>query len=180
MLRALAMCLLFGAVAGCTIERFHRDVRVTTDYARFTHSTTVHQDARWQLSPGMRIGVVEVAPAKQQAWLPAAQAGINSVFTLSQHEHAAVAPDLTLLVSWPSDRVAGQPERGYGKYLRVDKMAIGDQLPVQVALVDQRRDVLIQTATLKLTPRMFASNPTGADHIQEAFASYAMGLVGRR
>ena len=180
MLRVLAVCVLLGAVAGCTIERFHRDVRVTTDYARFTHSTAVHHDARWQLSPGMRIGVVEVAPAKRQEWLTAAQAGINSIFTLSQRADAALAPDLTLVVSWPTDRVAGQPDSGYVKYLRVDKMAIGEQLMVQVALVDDRRDVLIQTATIKLTPRMFAANPTGADHIQEAFASYAMDLVGRR
>ena len=36
-------------LSGCTIERFHRDVGVTLDYARLKNSTEVRANQRWQL-----------------------------------------------------------------------------------------------------------------------------------
>ena len=179
MVRTSVMIAMLGLIGGCTIERFHRDVGVTLDYARFSSGTTIHQQTRWQLPQSMRIEVVEIAQAQRDTWLPSAQAGINGVFPMSGVRDAGTVSDLTLLVAWPEDRVAGQPKPGYAKYLRIDKLALSDPLAVQVMLVDKHREVLVQSATMQLNPHWFASGPAGPQHIQEAFSAYATGLIGR-
>ena len=171
--------LLIGIFAtllgGCTIERFHRDVGVTLDYARLKNSTEVRAAQRWQLQQQSLVTVRELAPSLHEGWAGAAQAGINRVFPPAGDDFTMDRPSYRLLVAWPESVLAGASAgRGFSPH----KVVAKDPLRIRVLLTDQTGHS-VQSAQIQIYPHLFAGSFADPQPIQHAFSRYAMELLGR-
>ena len=176
----MRVCMVVGItvalLCGCTVERFHRDVGVTLDYARFKNSTEVRANQRWQLRQQSVVRVRELAPSIHESWASAAQAGVERVFPPAGEGSAVDRPAYELLVAWPESLVAGA-NAGKGGF-SPHKMIAKDPLRIRVLLTDESGHS-VQSAQIQVYPHLFAGSFENPGPIQHAFSRYAGQLVGR-
>jgi len=164
--------------AGCTVQRMQHDTVGAIEWARFKDGVQISGSTRWRLPPNYSVEVVELVPAEDPAWLPAAIAGVASVFPTASPDGQS---PVQLLVNWPSEHQQSEspPQRtSVSDAYPADWLpAPSDGLAIGVALVDVANDELIQAAELKLTPHWLSSKRSRPEHIERAFHVLAASLT---
>lgn len=165
---ALATLLALGA---CTVARLERDSAQALEWLRLKHGAEVQTASRWQLPRYASIEVVELAPAPDPAWLPAAQQGIDAVFPAPS---GAGGAHFQLLVAWPHGD-AGHASEDARR--RMDRFLPDLQGPftLRVALVRRADGALVDAAALEVSPR-WLSGRGSAPGVRTAFQRFAEGF----
>jgi hypothetical protein len=176
--RTLLYLTFVLVTAGCTVQRMQHDTVGAIEWARFKDGVQISGSTRWRLPPNYSVEVVELAPAEDPAWLPAAIAGVASVFPTA----GADGPSpVQLLVNWPSEHQQSEspPERSSWSAANPTNWlpAPSDGLAIGVALVDVANDDLIQAAELRLTPHWFSAQRSRPQQIERAFHILAASLT---
>lgn len=176
--RTLAYLALVLVTTGCTVQRMQHDTLGAIEWARFKDGVRISGSSRWRLPPHYSLDVVELAPAVNPAWLPAAKAGVATVFPTASPDGPS---PVQLLVNWPTEHQQSESSPQHSSWSAANPAnwlpAPSDALAIQVALVDVANDDLIQAAELKLTPHWFSSRRSRPDQIERAFHILAASLT---
>jgi len=162
-------------LAGCTAERIVQDTQATLVWTGLRSGSDLDAAARWQLPPGTRVTVRELAPAAVDDWRAAAQAGIDAV--LLPRVEAPLG--LELLVAWPAGQSAdAAPVSGWYGWLPQHWLPpLRDTLDVHLLLVDPAAERVLQRARLRVEPHWFSRGSARPREIERAFQDYAMRLT---
>jgi len=167
--------VLAMALTGCTAERIVQDTQATLLWTGLRSGSDFDAATRWQLPPGTRITVKELAPAAVDDWRAAAQAGIDAVL-LPRNE----APlGLELLVAWPAGQAAAAAPAGagYGWLPQHWLPPLRDTLDVHLLLLDPAAERVLQRARLRVEPHWFSRGGARPREIERAFQDYAARLT---
>ena len=164
LIQSLLLLPILLALSGCTTNRVASEITTGLDWAGLRSHSDLDSSRRWQISPGSRIFVDEMAPIADPRWLAAAESGIYQVFQAPSDDQLRPA-DYLLRIGWPPE-LLGADARG--------------RVQVRLFLCDASGSKVVQATSMTVDPHWFSFDSARPDQIRGAFQDYAAVLSGQR